>query len=166
MTKVIFIGNNIYIYIYISITLQVFCEFINYRLKKAYFRVRGSPTIWTSLMWVLCMMFHAPSYPIEALTHESTNSFHSLKKTCKWHFASSVMSSLSFIVSFSLEHQWKIQLEVPHVKLNSSVKSSTHSIKLNISLLKHQRKIQLVIYRVRKVDQILRYSTTGILGNS
>ena len=61
---------------------------------------------------VLCRICYAPSYPIEAITHELTNSFH--EATVSFHiifqkkkmtFSSSAISLDPIFVVFSLEYQ-------------------------------------------------------------
>ena len=126
--------------------------------------IRGSPTIWTSLVWtnlensfysqklendflqvVSChpylfsfFFFDKLQYIIKIKKQEQISNHpyrQSLKtlgiKVERFFKDQGYSITLSFFVAFSKEHQLKIQLEVLHVKLNSSVKISTHSIKLN-----------------------------------
>ena len=131
--------------------------------------IRGSPTIWTSLVWtnlensfysqnlendflqvVSChpylsffllfsfFFFDKLQYIIKIKKQEQISNhpyLQSLKtlgiKVERFFKDQGQSITLSFFVAFSEEHQLKIQLEVLHVKLNSSMKSSTHSIKLN-----------------------------------
>ena len=92
-------------------------------------------------MWVLCSIFLAPSYSIEAMTHESTHGFHEATGPFYIDLGNWMTQIANVVLSLLLsllEHQWKHNLSSQYVQLNGLVWS----------------------YHVRKVDQFFCPSTT------